>query len=39
MAYNYLLLTFEVRSSEGSAWIATPLQRSGEYDIFSSDAG
>ncbi len=29
-----LQLAVEVRSSEGGAWMATPLQCSGEYDIF-----
>ncbi len=34
MAYKLLQLTVEVRSFEGGAWTADPLQRSGEYDIF-----
>ncbi len=31
--YKLLQLTVEVRSSKGGAWMAAPLQRSGEYDI------
>ncbi len=34
MTYKLLQLTVEVHSFEGSAWMAAPLQRSGEYDIF-----
>ncbi len=37
MAYKLLQLTVEVRSSEGGLCMAAPLQRSGEYDVFSSD--
>ncbi len=37
MAYKLLQLTVEVRSSEGGLFMAAPLQRSGEYDVFSSD--
>ncbi len=37
MAFKLLQLTVEVRSSEGDPCMADPLQRSVEYETFSSD--